>query len=103
MTNSTRAELGRVRDALGAIEEARGVADGKVGTAGGKVGAAEGEGGVTRGQVVCREERGCRVESLKSGSAGSLLTQVFSRVRAARLLSSEPSSCRSKRIKNDIA
>ena len=34
----------------------------------GEVCATDGEGGVARGQVVCREGRGCRVELLKGGT-----------------------------------
>ena len=75
-----------------------GGADGQVGAADGEEGAADGEGGVTRGQVVCREGRGCRVELLKGGGAGPLLTQVFSRIRGARLLSSQPSFRRAREI-----
>ncbi len=38
-----------------------GAADGEVGAADGEVGAADGEGRVARGQVWCREGRGCSV------------------------------------------
>ena len=66
-----------------------GAADGEVGAAVGEVDAADGEGGVARGQEGCGERRGCRVELLKGGGTGPLLTQVFSWIRGARLLSSQ--------------
>ncbi len=72
---------------------------GEVGAADGQEGAADGEGGEVRGQVVCREGRGCRVEMLKGGGMGPLLTQVFSRIRGARLIGSQPSPRRDKEIR----
>ena len=75
-----------------------GAADGEVVAADGEVGAADGEGRVARGQEECREGRGCRVELLKGGGTGPLLTQVFSRIRGARLLSSQPSPRRAREI-----
>ncbi len=71
-----------------------GVARGLVGAADGEEGAAEGE---ALGQVVCREERGCRVDLLKGRGTGPLVTEVFSRSRGAHLLSSHPFSSHSKR------
>ena len=63
-----------MRRRSGAADGEMGAADGKVGAADGKVGAADGEGGMARGQEVCREGRGCRVGSLKSGGTGPSLT-----------------------------
>ncbi len=62
-------------------------ADGEVDAADGEVGAADDEGGVARGQEECRKGRGCKLKLLKGGGTGPLLTQVFSWIRGARLLS----------------
>ncbi len=51
-----------------------GGAHGEVGAVNGQEGATDGEGGVARGQVARCDGRGCKVESLKGGGAGPLLT-----------------------------
>ena len=63
----------------------------------GDVGAADGEVGAVGG----RERGGPRqngMELLKGGDAGPLVTQVFSRIRGACLLSSQPSPRRAREI-----
>ncbi len=65
-------EVGAADGEVGAADGEEGAADSEVGAMDSEVGAMDREGGVARGQVMCREGRGCRVEVARGH--GPLLT-----------------------------